>query len=160
MDAVRILHNPADVSWDYDDEADVLYVSVGNPQPALGVDIGNGVILRYDETRNAVVGLTVIGLRAKLQEEQGYQATTNRSQSLIQAAKNIQALLEQLSADYPTDSPRVLGAKAIDQVEKDPQLKSRLLRGLKAGSFAALEKMIDHPVAKFFIEGAKEILEP
>ncbi|NJO53367.1 MAG: hypothetical protein HC840_32620 [Leptolyngbyaceae cyanobacterium RM2_2_4] len=69
-------------------------------------------------------------------------------------------MLEQLSADHPTDSPRVLGAKAIDHVETDPQLKSQLLRGLKAGNFAALEKMIDHPVAKFFIEGAKEILEP
>ncbi|NJO53366.1 MAG: DUF2283 domain-containing protein [Leptolyngbyaceae cyanobacterium RM2_2_4] len=88
MDAVRILHNPADVSWDYDDEADVLYVSVGKPQPALGVDIGNGVILRYDEARNAVVGLTVIGLRAKLQEEQGYQATMHSSPNLRQAAKN------------------------------------------------------------------------
>lgn len=160
MDAVRILHNPADVSWDYDDEADVLYVSVGKPQPALGVDVGNGVILRYDETRNAVVGLTVIGLRAKLQEEQGYQAIMHSSSSLRQTAKTIQAMLEQLSADYPTDSPRVLGAKAIDLVETDPQLKSRLLHGFKAGNFADLEKMIDHPVAKFFVEGAKEIFEP
>lgn len=160
MDAVRILHNPADVSWDYDDEADVLYVSVGKPQPALGVDIGNGVILRYDEARNIVVGLTVIGLRARLQDEQSYQATMHSSPSLRQAAKNIQALLEQLSADYPTDSHRVLGAKAVDQVENDPQLKSRLLRGVNAGSFAALEKLIDHPVAKFFIEGVKEVLKP
>ncbi len=84
----------------------------------------------------------------------------NNSQDLAQAAKDITALLDQLSADYPADSPRVVGAKAIDKVEKDPQLKSRLLRGVKAGSFAALEKLIDHPVAKFFIEGAKEMLEP
>jgi hypothetical protein len=83
----------------------------------------------------------------------------NNSQDLAQAAKDIKALLDQLSLDYPTDSPRVVGAKAVDEVEKDPQLKSRLLRGLKAGSFAALEKAIDHPVAKFFIEGAKEILK-
>jgi len=131
--------------------------SVNHSQP-WGVDIGNGVILRYDEARNAVVGLTVIGLRAKLQDEQSYQATVHNSSSLKQAAKTIQALLEQLSADYPTDSPRVLGAKAIDQVENDPQLKSQLLYGLKAGNFAALEKMIDHSVAKFFVEGAKEIL--
>ncbi|WP_263975433.1 hypothetical protein [Leptolyngbya sp. 7M] len=34
MDAVRILHNPTDVTWDYDEEADVLYVSVGLRQPA------------------------------------------------------------------------------------------------------------------------------
>jgi hypothetical protein len=36
----------------------------------------------------------------------------------------------------------------------------RILRGIKAGSFAALEKMIDHPFAKFFIEAAKEVLQP
>jgi uncharacterized protein YuzE len=160
MDAVRILHNPTDVSWDYDEEADVLYVSVGKPQPALGVDIGDGVILRYDETRNAIVGLTIIGLRAKLQEEQSYQPQIDNSQDLAQAAKDIKALLDQLAVDYPTDSPSVVGAKAVDHVEKDPQLKSRLLRGLKAGSFAALEKMIDHPVAKFFTEGTKEMLDP
>ncbi|WP_206070631.1 DUF2283 domain-containing protein [Nodosilinea sp. P-1105] len=47
-------------------EADVLYLSVGEPRPAVGVDIGNGVILRYDEVTQEVIGLTVIGLRAKL----------------------------------------------------------------------------------------------
>lgn len=159
MDAVKILNNPNNVSWDYDNEADVLYVSVGTPQPALGVDIGDGVVLRYDEARNAVVGLTVIGLRTRLQEEQCYPSASNDSQHLAQSAKDIKALLEQLSADYPGDSPRVLGAKAVDQVEKDPELKSRLLRGLKAGSFGALENTIDHPIAKFFIEGAKKILK-
>jgi hypothetical protein len=84
----------------------------------------------------------------------------NNSQDLDQASKDIKALLEQLSMDYPSDSPRVIGAKAVDEVEKNPEIKSRILRGVKAGSFAALEKMIDHPVAKFFIEGAKEVLKP
>ena len=83
----------------------------------------------------------------------------NNSQDLAQAAKDIKVLLDQLSLDYPSDSPRVLSAKAVDEVEKSPELKSRVLRGMKAGSFAALEKMIDHPVAKFFIEGAKEVLK-
>jgi hypothetical protein len=30
------------------------------------MDIGEGVILRYDETRKEVVGLTLIGMRARL----------------------------------------------------------------------------------------------
>ena len=84
----------------------------------------------------------------------------NNSQDLAQASKGIKALLNQLSVDYPDDSPRVLGAKAVDKVEKNPELRSRILRGIKVGGFAALEKMIDHPVAKFFIEGAKEVLKP
>ncbi|MGD1805416.1 hypothetical protein ACP6PL_08225 [Dapis sp. BLCC M126] len=84
----------------------------------------------------------------------------NNSQDLVQASKDIKNLLDQLSADYPNDSLRVLGAKAVDQLDNNPELKSRILRGVKAGSFAALEKMLDHPVAQFFIEGAKEVLKP
>jgi uncharacterized protein YuzE len=64
----------AAVAWDYDGEADVLYLSVGEPRPAIGVDVGDGVVLRYNEAANELVGLTVIGLRARLQsglEENG-----------------------------------------------------------------------------------------
>lgn len=65
---VRILEKPADITWDYDEEAGVLYLSIGEPQPAVGIDIGEGVIVRYDEARKEVVGLTLIGLRERLLE--------------------------------------------------------------------------------------------
>ncbi len=52
----------------------------------------------------------------------------NNSQDLAQAAKEIQNLLTQLSVDYPHDSARVLSAKAVDQVERSPELQSRILR--------------------------------
>jgi uncharacterized protein YuzE len=57
---------PTEVHWDYDEEADVLYLSFGAPRPAVGIDIGEGAIVRYDEVRREVVGLTVIGLRGRL----------------------------------------------------------------------------------------------
>ena len=66
MEAVRILGKPTTITWDYDGDADVLYLSIGEPQPAVGVDIGEGVVLRYDEANREVVGLTLIGLRARL----------------------------------------------------------------------------------------------
>ncbi|MEA5449819.1 DUF2283 domain-containing protein [Leptolyngbya sp. CCNP1308] len=66
MDGLKILQTSDQANWDYDDEADVLYLTVGEPRPAFGVDIGDGVVLRYDEANREVVGLTVIGLRAKL----------------------------------------------------------------------------------------------
>ena len=69
METVKILEKPTSITWDYDEEADVLYVSVGNPRPALGIDIGDGLVLRYDEARNEVAGLTVIGLRERLLRE-------------------------------------------------------------------------------------------
>ena len=36
--AMKVLESTEDVRWEYDAEADVLYVSVGEPCPATGVD--------------------------------------------------------------------------------------------------------------------------
>ena len=66
MEALRILEKPAAINWDYDKEADVLYLSIGEPMPAVGMDVGEGVIVRYDEARKEVVGLTLLGLRARV----------------------------------------------------------------------------------------------
>lgn len=68
MEAVNILEKSDRMDWDYDREADVLYVSIGKPRKATGVDIGQGVIVRYDEKRGQVVGLTIMGIRARLLE--------------------------------------------------------------------------------------------
>ena len=69
METIKILEKPSEVNWDYDEEADVLYLSIGEPRPALGIDIGEGVVLRYDEAGREVVGLTLIGLRTRLLRE-------------------------------------------------------------------------------------------
>lgn len=66
---ITIFESSSDVRWDYDEEADVLYLSVGEPRPAVGVDIGEGVIARYSEEHNEVVGVTLVGLRARLLRE-------------------------------------------------------------------------------------------
>ncbi|MFN8626904.1 MAG: DUF2283 domain-containing protein [Candidatus Binatia bacterium] len=68
MEAVRILDKADRIDWDYDEEADVLYLSFGKPRKAVGVDIGDGVVVRYDEKKKEVVGLTVLGMRARLLE--------------------------------------------------------------------------------------------
>jgi uncharacterized protein YuzE len=68
MEAVRILEKADRIDWDYDEEADVLYLSFGKPRKAIGVDIGDGVVVRYDEKKKEVVGLTVLGMRARLLE--------------------------------------------------------------------------------------------
>jgi len=65
-EAIRILERPTAITWDYDEEADVLYLSIGEPRPAVGIDVSEGVIVRYDEDRKEVIGLTLIGLRERL----------------------------------------------------------------------------------------------
>lgn len=51
------------VSWSYDEEADVLYISFGKPRPALTMDLGDGILARYEEKTNELVGFTFIGAR-------------------------------------------------------------------------------------------------
>jgi uncharacterized protein YuzE len=65
METMTILEQPETLRWDYDEEADVLYLSVGKPRPAVGIDIGEGLVVRFDEAKQSVVGLTIIGLRAR-----------------------------------------------------------------------------------------------
>ena len=66
MEPVKILDKREKLDWEYDEEADVLYVGIGRPKKATGVDIGQGVIVRYDEKRREVVGVTITGMRTRL----------------------------------------------------------------------------------------------
>lgn len=66
METIKILDKKENLSWDYDEEADVLYISIGEPRKAVGVDIGEGAIVRYAEETKEVVGLTFIGVKERL----------------------------------------------------------------------------------------------
>jgi uncharacterized protein YuzE len=66
MEAIKILEKKENLNWDYDEEADVLYISIGEPRKAVGVDIGEGAIVRFIESTGEVVGLTLIGVRERL----------------------------------------------------------------------------------------------
>jgi uncharacterized protein YuzE len=54
----------------YDVEADVLYISFGEPRPAEGVDIGDGTILRVEPVSGEVVGLTILDFSKRVEREQ------------------------------------------------------------------------------------------
>ena len=69
MEVVSILDSKRNLKWDYDGEGDVLYISVSSPKPAVGIDIGEGLIVRYDEIRGEIVGLTIVGLKEKMLQE-------------------------------------------------------------------------------------------
>jgi uncharacterized protein YuzE len=53
----------------YDQEADVLYLSVGEARPAISREIGDDVILRVDAETGAVVGMTILNLSTRKQLE-------------------------------------------------------------------------------------------
>lgn len=59
MEALKILEKQSNLDWEYDAEADVLYISVGEPRNAEG-------IARVEPQTMEVVGLTIIGLRQRM----------------------------------------------------------------------------------------------
>ena len=63
MDKIGFFEEKENVDFDYDEEADVLYLSIGKPRKAMSMDVGEGTIIRYDEDTKEVVGVTLIGLR-------------------------------------------------------------------------------------------------
>ena len=69
MEAVKLFERKdVPLEWEYDEEADTLYISFGPPKPATGMDLGEGVVVRYDEEAREVVGLTIIGVGRRIEE--------------------------------------------------------------------------------------------
>jgi uncharacterized protein YuzE len=69
MEAIKLFEKKdVPLDWEYDGEADTLYISFGKPRAALGVDVGEGVVVRYDEEAREVVGLTLMGVGKRLEE--------------------------------------------------------------------------------------------
>lgn len=56
------MKKPKQVTWDYDREADTLYISFGEPRPALTLDLSGGILARYLEKTKEFVGFTIIGV--------------------------------------------------------------------------------------------------
>ena len=54
---------------DYDADADVLYLHVGDPQQAEGEETAEGHVLRYAPGSQQVVGLTVVNARWLLERD-------------------------------------------------------------------------------------------
>ncbi|GGA40482.1 hypothetical protein [Okeania sp. KiyG1] len=80
--------------------------------------------------------------------------TSYGKQNLAEAAAEIQELLEQLSQTYPTTTEKEqieLAVEAVDEIQHNPTLKSRLITALKAGAMEALKESINHPVANIIV---------
>ena len=60
METLNISEKKNRIKWDYDAEADVLYISFGNPKTAEGIDIGEGTIIRLQTDTQEIVGVTIL----------------------------------------------------------------------------------------------------
>jgi len=68
MEPLKPFEERGTFDWEYDSEADVLYLSAGPPRQAIGGDLGEGLVVRYEESSGQIVGLTVLGVVERLSQ--------------------------------------------------------------------------------------------
>ena len=56
------------MSFSYDKQADVLYLSMGNPRKSISHEVEDGIILRFDAKNKELSGLTIIDFQARFQK--------------------------------------------------------------------------------------------
>ncbi|MEG5041034.1 MULTISPECIES: hypothetical protein [unclassified Microcoleus] len=107
-----------------------------------------------------------VGYSEKVEAEQIGGTINNYSpeqkQTLAEAAKEVQELLDQLSETYPTKTvaeKSAVAAKAIEEIEKKPDVKGKVLKALKAGGVAALMELTNNPVVKILTPMLESLLE-
>ncbi len=57
------------LTFKYDEHADVLYISLGKPTPAVSEELDDGVVVRRDPDTHKIVGLTIIDFRTTFLKE-------------------------------------------------------------------------------------------
>jgi len=103
---------------------------------------------------------TVYGVAGNVEGNQ-YNYTSEQKQSLTEAAAEIQQLLTQLSETYPTTTApekAALATKAIEEIEKNPIQKAKIVKALKVGGVAAIKELVD-PIAKPVVNVLLPMLE-
>ncbi|MGC1527402.1 MAG: COR domain-containing protein, partial [Phormidesmis sp.] len=86
----------------------------------------------------------------------------NANLELAQTARDIKALLDELSEEYNPNSAKgqtKIEQAALAEIKQNPTLKQRTIKALKSAGDEALEQAIQHPVAKVVVEGVKGFLE-
>ncbi len=90
------------------------------------------------------------------------QTQINNNPDLAQAARDIKALLDELSEEYNPNSTKgqaKIEQAALAEIKQNPTLKQRTIKALRSAGDEALEQAISHPVAKVVVEGVKGFLE-
>lgn len=85
--------------------------------------------------------------------------TVDETQNITETAAEIQKLLEQLEAFYPSDTmsgKMQIATGAISKIENNPDLMERIIKALKAAGVSAFEKILNHPASNFMIPALED----
>jgi uncharacterized protein YjbI with pentapeptide repeats len=109
---------------------------------------------KYDQSNANIGGFVDTAQSGSQQTFNQNISSSEQKQNLAEAAAEIQALLEQLSQSYPTETmsgKMALAAEATQRIENNPTLMQKTISALRAGGTAALEQALSHPAASFVI---------
>ena len=90
--------------------------------------------------------------------EGDYHNSSNK-QNLAEATQEIQQLLQQLEQTYDpetTSGKMQIATEAAKRIEGNPSQMERILSALQTGGVSALEQLLTHPAASFFIAAAQD----
>ena len=104
MEEIKILKNRVDVNWDYNEETDVFFFSIGKPQIAAGLSISDGLVVRYDESNKEVIGVILTGLREKVLKKLEIKCASVEEEKRTAEVKRQTASKEAESAKYGNQS--------------------------------------------------------
>ena len=94
---------------------------------------------------------------------------SEQKQSLAEAAAEIQELLEQLNKTYSQDRKSqkmttaermTIASEAIQEIERNPILKQRIINTLKDSGTTAFREALDNPIANVLVAAFQGWLEP
>jgi hypothetical protein len=131
--------------------------NIGGTAVMKGKEDNRSIENLYEQTENFGIG-QMSGGEIKDNAKIGGIINESPQKSLAEVAKEIQELLEQLSQTNPTtkttEKMEVVG-KAINIVEENPSLKSKIIKVLKAVGKESFKEAVDHPLANIFIAGVE-----
>jgi len=117
---------------------------------------------KYNRSGANIGGIVDTAQTGSQQQITQYNYGSEQKPNLAEAAAEIQQLLEQLCQTNPTSSNKekmIVVAEAVDQIESNPTLKTRIMNALKAGRVEVFKEAIDHPLVNIFlatVEGWRE----
>ena len=58
------------VTYDYDEEEDILYLSIGEPRPSITEEIEEGVLIRKDISTKEITGVTILDYMDRINKKE------------------------------------------------------------------------------------------
>jgi HEAT repeat protein len=121
-----------------------------------------GNIINVTEINNNFSGANfgaanIANLGGTVNEQKIVQKTEVPKQSLAEATKEVQDLLNQLAKTNPSEA--TIADTIQQEINRNPTLKARLVNALKAGGIEALKTIFNNPFISIPVETVKGFLE-